>query len=191
MDRMEDSNETISDTIILWVGGRVNGGIEMEIENHSKRHEIAAGQNIKERDYWLEKLSGELVKTVFPYDRNKPGSDSGDSGTERSMEKIMFKIEGELYSSLDTLSNNSDVRLYISLVSALILLLDRYTASGDIIIGAPIYKQEIEGDFVNTVLVLRNRVSVDMSFKQLLMQTAKTVFEASEHQNYPFGHLTL
>ena len=28
----------------------------------------AADQNVKERDYWLHQLSGELVKSGFPYD---------------------------------------------------------------------------------------------------------------------------
>ena len=34
---------------------------------------IAASQKNKERDYWLKKLSGELVKCYFPHDYYQSG----------------------------------------------------------------------------------------------------------------------
>ena len=42
-----------------------------------KKLEIAANQKIKERDYWLNKLSGERVKSIFPYDRAKTKTKNG------------------------------------------------------------------------------------------------------------------
>ncbi|MCP4154363.1 MAG: amino acid adenylation domain-containing protein, partial [bacterium] len=60
-----------------------------------------------------------------------------------------------------------------------------YTGSGDIIVGDPIYKQETESDFSNTVLVLRNNITGSMTFKQLLMQVRQTVVDAVENYSYP------
>ena len=38
----------------------------------------AADQNVKEREFWLKELSGEPVKSCFPYDtRNKTADERG------------------------------------------------------------------------------------------------------------------
>jgi len=111
---------------------------------------IAAGQNIKERDYWLRKLSGELNKTGFYYDFKK-------TNMEAEMEIKTFQFIEELFSGLTRMSKESDYVLHVILVSALVLLLNKYTGSKDIIVGTPIYKQTIKGEFINPVLVLRNQ----------------------------------
>jgi len=75
------------------------------------------------------------------------------------------------------LCNERDNRLHMVLAAGVVVLLDKYTYKGskDIIIGVPIYKQEIEGDFINTLLALRNRLTEGMSFKELLLEVRKTV----------------
>ena len=40
----------------------------MQNKTVSGRLIVAAGQKTKEREYWLKKLSGELITSVFPYD---------------------------------------------------------------------------------------------------------------------------
>nr|NIM14698.1 amino acid adenylation domain-containing protein [Candidatus Aminicenantes bacterium]NIM81428.1 amino acid adenylation domain-containing protein [Candidatus Aminicenantes bacterium]NIN20828.1 amino acid adenylation domain-containing protein [Candidatus Aminicenantes bacterium]NIN44614.1 amino acid adenylation domain-containing protein [Candidatus Aminicenantes bacterium]NIN87430.1 amino acid adenylation domain-containing protein [Candidatus Aminicenantes bacterium] len=55
----------------------------------------------------------------------------------------------------------------------------------DIVVGAPIYKQEMEGDFINTVLPLRNRLDHHMTFKELLLEVRQTLTRAAENQGYP------
>jgi hypothetical protein len=52
-----------------------------------------------------------------------------------------------------------------------------------------LYRQEVEGDFVNTVLILRNRLEPGITFKQLLLQVRQVLVEAVEHQNYPIEAL--
>lgn len=151
------------------------------VENES----IAAAQNIKERDYWLEKLSGEPVKSMFPYDFNRPPA--GDV----SRESVSFRFPGELFDKLDRLSNGSDIRMFIIMVSSLSVLLYKYQMEEDagVIVGAPIYKQEIEGDFINTVLALKTQPRESMTFKEMLLHVANTVSEAADHQNYPIERL--
>jgi amino acid adenylation domain-containing protein len=71
------------------------------------------------------------------------------------------------------------------MVSAVAALLYRYTGNRDILVASPIYKQDIEGEFINTVFVLRNRLTDNMTFKELLLQVKQTIVEAVENQNYP------
>jgi amino acid adenylation domain-containing protein len=144
---------------------------------------IAASQNIKERDYWLNKLSGDLVKSFFPYDRKET------AGNERRLDTLNFQLRGELFSNLMRLSNNSDNRLHMIFAAGLAILLHKYTGNHDIIIGMPVLKQKTEGDFINRVLPLRNKLEPGMTFKQLLLQVRQTIFEAVEHQNYPMKAL--
>ncbi|MCP5105931.1 MAG: amino acid adenylation domain-containing protein [bacterium] len=144
----------------------------------SRKKTRAAGRNVKERDYWLNTLSGEWVKGAFPYDRL-------ERDEHKALEKISTRFEGEDFSNLMRLSNGSGHRLFMILISQLFLLLYKYTGSRDIVVGTPIVKQETEGDFINTVLALRNRIDPGMTFKELLLQVRQTIVAAAEHQNYP------
>jgi amino acid adenylation domain-containing protein len=145
---------------------------------------ISASQHTKESEYWMEKLSGEPVKSTFSFHRKLPGKNE-----ERFSGAISFRFPGETVSRLMKIIKGSDTRLHMVLVSAVSLLLNKYSYPGnrDIIVGAPIYKQETgkKGKFVNTVLTLRNRLEEGMSFKQLLLQVRQTITGAVENQNYP------
>ena len=135
----------------------------------------------KERNYWLNKLSGDYIKSSFPFDHRS------DKKDKPAMMSYAFVFPEEIISRLIRLSNSSDIRLYIILMTGVVLLLEKYTYGGnrDIIIGAPIYRQDIQGDFINRIVVLRNPLHDHMAFKELLLQVSQTNWEALEHINYP------
>jgi amino acid adenylation domain-containing protein len=149
--------------------------------NYSEQLIIAANQNIEEKAYWLEKLSGKPVKSCFPYDFNRK------EGPVDQIHAVNFRFTDKLFQRLMKISNKTDQNLHMIMVAAIVLLLDRYTYKGskDIIVGAPIYKQETEAEFINTVLALRTRWDSQMTFKELLLQVRQTIAEAGENQNYP------
>lgn len=146
---------------------------------------IAASQSIKEREYWLNKYSGELVKCTFAYDYVKKKREAAAQPSDA----VTFSFSEPIYSQLMTLSKESDYTLHIILTAGLVLLIYRYTDQRDIIIGTPIDKQEEEGDFINTVLALRNQIQACMTFKELLFQVRQTIVEAAANQNYPIETL--
>lgn len=148
----------------------------------------AAEQFTRERNYWLNRFADEFEKTYFPYDFLHTGV-HGVYPNERKMESVKFSFPGDLSSRLIKLSNRFDPRLHVILVTGLILILHKYTGNGDIIVGAPIYIQDKEGELINTVLALRNRLENEMTFKQLLLQVNETIVEAVDHQNYPVERL--
>jgi amino acid adenylation domain-containing protein len=149
----------------------------------SNQMKLAASQNIKERDYWLNKLSGHLVRSFFPYDRQSK------VGDERRLDMVNFQFSEEPGSMLLRLSNKSDNRLHMIFTAGLVALLNKYTGNKSIIVGMPIKKQEIEGEFINTVLPLLNKLETNMTFKQLILQVRQTIIEAAQHQNYPMENL--
>ncbi|MCP4147327.1 MAG: amino acid adenylation domain-containing protein [bacterium] len=153
----------------------------MNETEETKKRTVAAGQNVEERDYWLGKLAGELVKTTFPYDHRKGG--------EGGAAAFSFQLTGEVFAGLVKISNKSNPRLHILLTAGWLMLLNKYTGSGDIIVGVPTYKQEVDGELINTILALRNTVNGEMTVKELLMQVGKTILEADKNQNYPIDTL--
>jgi len=156
----------------------------MTYENGMKtrRFNPDALKGSKERDYWLQKLSGQPEKTTFPYD-------PGKTGKTRDMHTLSAELTDPIYSTMAKISNNSDVRLHIILVAGWLMLLNKYTGSSDIIVGIPIYKQKTGDRLINTVLALRNRVNGEMTVKELLLQVGETVLEANHNQNYPINTL--
>ena len=114
----------------------------MKKEIITERLRIAANQNREARDYWLKKLSLETTKSFFPVDYNVPGE------KKPKMEEFPFSFSAETAARLIKFSGNSDVRLHMVMVGVLSVLLIKYTGSSNISIGTPIYKQDVEADFV-------------------------------------------
>jgi amino acid adenylation domain-containing protein len=159
----------------------------MKNRMHSYQLAIAADQNIKEREYWLNKLSGPLVKSYFPYDYSK----KAETGNQQQMKSEPFIFPNHLFSGLMNLCKGKgvDVKLHMILTAGLFVLLNKYTGSSDIMIGSPLLKQETEGNFINSVLVFRNQVKDNESFKNLLLAVRETIIEANKHQNYPLERI--
>ncbi len=149
-----------------------------------KNLKVIAGQKIKERNYWLDKFSDEFARSYFPYDFQVTKS-------KRDIKTVTFSLQGDLFSQLIKVSKSSDIRLFVILAAGLVVLMEKYTGSSDITVGAPIYKQGKKEDFINTVLPLRNRLRPGETFKEILFTAAETIQEANRHQNYPLEVLAM
>ena len=155
---------------------------------------VAASQRVKEKEYWLQKLSGFPQKSRFPSDYNKKNA------AQYRLDAVSFELSPQLSTALIKLSAGSDVRLHILLVAGISALLHRYLGAydfretdanrktgeqGDIVIGCPILRSDEEADFINTLLALRTQVQSQMTFKELLLEVRQTVAGALENCNYP------
>jgi amino acid adenylation domain-containing protein len=159
----------------------------MKNKNYSERLAMAAAQHYLEKEYWLSQLSGEWLKGHFPDDYDRNQADPGGHDLPEAAKPVTFRFPKELYARLRWLSNDSDYALNVYLVTGLALLLSKYTGGQDrdVMVGTPIYRQDLEGEFVNTVLPLRIRPRDEMTFKELLLQVKETIAQATENQCYP------
>ena len=133
----------------------------------------ADSRKSKERDYWLTQLAevGELEKAGFPYDFKI----KIDRETHKPViEREAFGFPSETLKGLTNLSSGADSRLFIILLSGLAALLSRYTGREDILIGTTITRQESEVNLINTVLPIRVSLTVNNTFKELLLRTRIT-----------------
>jgi malonyl CoA-acyl carrier protein transacylase/aryl carrier-like protein len=110
-------------------------------------------------------------------------------GTRRAI-----ALPAELASELRTLAEREGVTLFMVFAAVLDVLLSRYGAGDDVMIGAPITRRtraELEtliGPILNT-LVLRTDLTGDPSFRDLLGRVRAGLLEAYANQDVPFEHV--
>jgi amino acid adenylation domain-containing protein len=155
----------------------------MRTNSYPKKAVIAAHQKIKEKNYWLKKLSGISGKSCFPIIQQIGKEKLKEDKT--TFETVKFSLSGEVFKALIKLSKKDDRTLHVILAAGVIVLLYRYIDSDDIIVGTPIYKQDIDIDIINTVLALRTRLGNGMTFKEVLLQVRNNLIEATENYSYP------
>lgn len=138
-------------------------------------------------DYWVRQLADLPVLNLIPdRPRNKDTSNQGERHTSY--------VSAELNSVLIELSQQQETSLFMTLMSAFMMLCARYTGQDDIAIGTGIAnrnRREIEpliGFFTNT-LVMRGDLSGDPDFITLLKRIKNMSLDAYEHQDLPFGNL--
>jgi len=144
-----------------------------------KELKLAASQDSKAKEYWMDKLSGEFVRTCFP------GFQPDTGRLPRRMETWTVEWDNDLFSRLMDLSKRNDHTLHVILLTALTVLAGRYTGAADITVGTPIYRQRTGGEFTNTVLPVRTAPGPGLTFKTLLVRVKQTLLEAVENQAFP------
>lgn len=109
-------------------------------------------------------------------------------------EQVEFTIPDTITHRLTELSQKHAATLHMTLLSAYKILLARYCRQDDIAIGTLVpgrSQPELEnqiGFFVNN-LIIRTRLSGNLTFTEVLEQVKQTSLEAYEHQDIPFEKL--
>ena len=150
---------------------------------------LAGPEGDRLRAYWEKQLEGELTLL------NLPGRRSRTIYPERRGASHIFSLNEDLTAQIRSLARAEGVTLYTILLSVYLVLLNRYSGQEDILLVSPVSGRTREkfavivGCFAN-LIVLRIRISADMSFRQLLRQTQNTVLGALDHQDFPLELLT-
>ena len=141
----------------------------------------------KQLTYWKAQLT-DLTVLELSTDQPRPMQLSYRGAQET------FQISAVLTQALKNLSQKYNVTLFMTLLATFQILLHRYTAQDDIVVGTTIkgrHQPELEnliGLFANT-LVLRTDLSGTPSFIQLLTRVHETCLNAYAHQDIPFEKL--
>ncbi|HKQ60129.1 MAG TPA: amino acid adenylation domain-containing protein [Candidatus Polarisedimenticolaceae bacterium] len=138
--------------------------------------------------YWRERLAGAPSILELPGDFERPPRIS-HRGAQHD-----FELSVELTQALVDLARREGVTLFMLLLAAFDVLLQRISGQEDVVVGTPIAnrtRSELEGligFFVNT-LVLRVGLSGDPTFSELLRRVRDVALEAYAHQDLPFEQL--
>jgi len=146
---------------------------------------LAGSEGERHWRYWQQQLSGERSALDLPHDRPRPPRQTFNGAT------LNFTLGDVLSRQLKELARTQQTTPYTLLLSAFQVLLHRYTGQTDIWVGSPAAGRSraeyagLIGDFIN-MNVLRGNLAGNPTFTGFLAQMRQTVFEAIEHQDYPF-----
>ena len=153
------------------------------------QNEYLKSEKVKEqKHYWLEQLRDPLPVLNLPHDYARPAVQSFAGA------RAQFRLDHELTEKLGSLARETDTTLYMVLLSAVTILLSKYTGEEDMIIGTPIAGRNhadlegIIGIFVNT-LVMRCYPVNGKVYADFLSEVKETTLKAYENQDYPFEDL--
>jgi hypothetical protein len=138
--------------------------------------------------YWTRHLAKPWPPRQLPMDHRRPAEPSYRGARQVAM------IDRELSHALKRLSRTHRVTLFMTLLAAFQILLNRYTGQDDMLIGTPVAgrlrpeTEPIIGFFVNA-LVLRADLGGHPRFPELLERVRTVTLGAYEHQALPFEKL--
>jgi len=153
----------------------------MNKNNFSEKLRIIANQNIDEKNYWLEKLSGNIRKTIVPYDYQ--------NNNEPEFHTYENEIPNEISQRLFQICKGSKDGLHMILMAAFFVFLNRRYKEKSVLIGTPIYKVDDNSELINKILPIQGVIDESKSFKEILSSVKGIISEADKFQNYPMDIL--
>jgi amino acid adenylation domain-containing protein/non-ribosomal peptide synthase protein (TIGR01720 family) len=135
--------------------------------------------------YWQQHLHNAPPLLELPTDRPRPPVQTFRGQRSR------FQLDTSLMRSLQTLSQQHNATLFMTVLAAFNVFLYRLTQQTEIVIGTPIANRHypnvapLIGFFANT-LALRTCLANNPTFAQILAQIRQTVLDAYAHQDLPF-----
>jgi hypothetical protein len=150
-----------------------------------QRRMLSGLEGRKLRAYWERQLADIPLQLNLPMDRS-PGRVHSDRGA--SLDMIVSAV---LSRRLEELGGRLGTTLYVTLLAAFGVLLQRYTRQNDILVGSPAagrtraWMRSMIGYFVNP-LPIRIEFSGDPHFEDLHRRVRRTVLGAMRRQDYPF-----
>ncbi|WP_165760191.1 condensation domain-containing protein, partial [Niastella populi] len=140
------------------------------------------------REYWLDKLSGELPLLDLPTSKQRPKANTYNGHS------LLTYLDKATTAKLKRYTQENGGSLFMGLLASWNVLMYRYTSQKDIIIGAPVAGRahaDLEdqmGFYLNT-LALRNKVNPEESFARFYQSVKEDTVKSYSHQMYPFGRL--
>ena len=138
--------------------------------------------------YWKQQLGSNLPVLQLPTSRPRSAVKTNRSAS------CNFVIPSPLFQKIAALNRQENVTPFMTLLSTLNILLQRYTNQDDIVVGTDVTNQNraeldsLIGFFVN-ILVLRVDLSGNPKFRELLKQVRQVALGAYSHQDLPFEQL--
>ncbi len=153
-----------------------------------QNHRLRTGQLKRQESYWLEEFSDELPMLNILHDFRRPQIQSFEGDRE------YFILDKKLTRQLHQYIRETETTLFILLLAVFNVLLYKYTAQEDIIIGSTVAGRSYAdldytmGLFIETI-VLRNYPTGNKTFAAFLQEVKERTLIAFENTDYPFREL--
>lgn len=149
--------------------------------------QISGGQYMKKRQYWQEQLKG-YQENIYLGIEKILKSDSKQTAYYNR------KISSQLYEQLNDYIVKNNISLNILFMTALYILIAKYSSINDIVIGTPVSGrvladlEEMIGSFINT-LPIRYKIDPLKTILETIENVKKQMMDALENQEYPIDSI--
>lgn len=179
-------NILIQDFCTLYSNNNIDK-LKFEYIDYSEwEKSFVESDEIKKYDeYWASTFANSQISSLnLPYDF--PANSKSYEG-----DKISYNMPKKTFAKIEELAKKHDVSAYTVFLSALYILLYKYTGQTNLIVGSPLEGRNYEefnniiGMFVNNI-VLKNDILPENSVDSLLNSTQNIVTNAISNQPYPY-----
>lgn len=135
--------------------------------------------------YWKRQLAGDIPVLDLPLDRPRPASRTFECGVHN------FALDSGLTERVLAQSRESLTTPFVTLLAGLLILLHRCTGQVDLAVGSPTSNRRLRefsqliGCFMQP-LVLRNDLTGNPTFRELVERVKQTSLDAYRNQDAPF-----
>ena len=153
-----------------------------------QRQWLDSDEIARQGHYWLQQLKGLPPLLELPWDRPRAAAQRFRGAS------VLRLLPPSLAGDLRALGRQQGCTLYMVMLAAFFVLLRRYSARDDLVVGTPMggrSRTQLEGligFFINTV-VLRADLAGNPAFSELLQQVRNTALDAHANQDMPFEKL--
>jgi amino acid adenylation domain-containing protein len=151
------------------LGAAGSGSVDNSAEDRSKHFE-----------YWRRQLAGEVPRLQLPFDRARPSKESHQSTVER------FELPANLTQGLKRLGEASGCSLYVTVLTGVAVLLQRYSGQEEMMIGGSISDASSNSE---NPFALRIDLSSDPNFLDLQSRVGVVFLDATAHAGVPFSEV--
>ncbi|MGC4813633.1 amino acid adenylation domain-containing protein [Micromonospora sp. DT228] len=166
------------------------GALPVQYADYAEWQPRWVDERIKAREvpYWRERLGGASMVLELPADRPRPPVQTFNGA------RYEFHLPVALTEAIRELARREGTTVYVVVLAAWQLLLHRLTGQQDIIVGTTSStrsRSELEAliGYFLTMLPLRTVIRPEMTFRELLHSVRRTVVDAFDHKDIPFGTL--
>lgn len=153
------------------------------------QNQYLASEKVKElKEYWTGIFKEDIPVLELPNDKERPAIKSFGG------KRIYFSIDSEIAARLEQFAQKNGATMYMTLLSAWYMLLQRYSGQEDIVVGSPVagrITDEVKdtiGMFVN-MLAMRNKPAAKKKFIDFFHEVKENTIQALKNQDYQFDDL--
>lgn len=190
-------SKTVLEEEFMQLFDKLSGGEDFQLPHQAYQYKDYSAWQSKyfsgnvaneHRDYWLELLKGELPILQFPTDRPRPPVKTYAS------RKTSTVLSADVTERLHQLAGEHNTTDFTLLLSAIQILLRRYSGQDDIITGIPSAGRSrpevsrMAGLFFN-LLPVRTQFDTEETFNSVVRKLKQQTADAYAHEDYPFDYL--
>ena len=142
----------------------------------------------RQKQYWLEQFQNRIPILDLPLDYKRPTNKSFSGSTTE------LTVKEGLFNAIDTLCRETETTPYMVFLSAVMILLAKYSGQDDVVVGngisGRVHKdtENMLGMFVNT-LAMRGYPAKGKKYLDFLNEIKTLCLNAYDNQEYPFEEL--